>query len=59
MAWLMDQEIRDLILSAESKAEKILTSKRAALEKLAEELMKEEVLDKNDIDRIIKKADAQ
>jgi cell division protease FtsH len=59
MAWLMDQEIRDLILSAESKAEKILTSKRAALEKLAEELMKEEVLDKNDIDRIIKEADAQ
>jgi cell division protease FtsH len=59
MAWLMDQEIRELILNAESKAEEILTSKRAVLDRLAEELMKAEVLNKDDIDRIIMESDAQ
>jgi len=58
MAWLMDQEIRSLILNAESKAEEILTSKRSTLDKLAEELLKAEVLDRDDIERIIKEADA-
>jgi len=58
MAWLMDQEIRSLILTAEAKAEEILISKRATLDKLAEELLKAEVLDKDEIDRIIKEADA-
>jgi len=59
MAWLMDQEIRSLILSAEAKAEEILKAKRATLDRLAEELMKAEVLDKSDIDRIIQEVDAQ
>jgi cell division protease FtsH len=58
MAWLIDQEIRDLILNAEAKAEEILTAKRGILDKLAEELIKAEVLNKDDIDRIIKESDA-
>src|SRR4030042_3466844 len=43
MAWLMDQEIRDLIIEAESRAEEILKSNRNALDNLAEALIKEEV----------------
>lgn len=54
LAWLMDQEIRRLIVEAESKAEEVLSDNRAALDRLAEELMKEEVLDREDIERIIK-----
>ncbi|MBN1931731.1 MAG: ATP-dependent zinc metalloprotease FtsH [Desulfobacterales bacterium] len=54
MAWLMDQEIRNLIKEAESKAEAILTHNREALDDLAEALLKEEVLDKSDVERIIK-----
>jgi cell division protease FtsH len=54
MAWLMDQEIRKLIIDAESKAEEILTTDRHVLDTLAEVLIKEEVLDKADIERIIK-----
>jgi cell division protease FtsH len=53
MAWLMDQEIRRLITEAESKAEDILAAKRQALDSIAHELMEKEVLEKEDIDRII------
>ena len=53
MAWLMDQEIRRLIVEAEHRAEEILRSKRKALDNLAEALIKEEVLDKDDVDRVI------
>jgi ATP-dependent Zn protease len=56
MAWLMDQEIRRLILEAESKAEEILKSKRSALDNLAEALVKEEVLERDDVERIIKES---
>lgn len=53
MAWLMDQEIRRLIVEAEARAEEILEANKAVLDNLAEALMKEEVLDKDDVDRII------
>ena len=35
MAWLMDQEIRKLIIDAESKAEEILTGNKDILDSLA------------------------
>jgi cell division protease FtsH len=56
MAWLMDQEIRRLITEAESKAEEILKSNRNALDNLAEALIKEEVLERDDVERIIKES---
>ena len=54
MAWLMDQEIHALITQAESKAEEVLNNNRKALDSLAQALLKEESLNKDDIDRIIK-----
>jgi cell division protease FtsH len=54
MAWLMDQEIRRLIVEAEAKAEEILSVKRKVLDNLAEALIREEILDKDDVDEIIK-----
>jgi cell division protease FtsH len=56
MAWLMDQEIRDLIIKTEAKAEEILKNNRHVLDSLAEALIKEEVLEREDIERIIKEA---
>ncbi len=56
MTWLMDQEIRKLITDAESKAEEILADKRHVLDNLAGALIKEEVLDRDDVERIIKEA---
>jgi len=53
MAWLMDQEIQKIILDAESRATEILKGKRHTLEALAEALMKEEVLERTDVERII------
>ena len=53
MAWLMDQEIQKIIIDAESKATEILTGKRQTLDALAEALMKEEVLERADVERII------
>jgi cell division protease FtsH len=54
MAWLMDQEIQKLIIDAESRAEEILRAKRKVLDRLAETLIKEEILDRDDVERIIK-----
>ncbi|MFZ3136049.1 MAG: ATP-dependent zinc metalloprotease FtsH [Thermodesulfovibrionales bacterium] len=56
MAWLMDQEIRELITQAESKANEILASNRHTLDNLADALIKEEVLERADIERIIKES---
>ena len=56
MAWIMDQEIRELISIAEKQAEKVLTGNRQTLVSLADELIKEEVLERKDIERIIKQA---
>jgi cell division protease FtsH len=54
MAWLMDQEIRELISKAEKKAEDVLTENRQKLVYLADALIKDEVLEREDIERIIK-----
>jgi len=53
MAWVMDQEIQKLILDAESRATKILSKKRHTLDALAEALIKDEILEKADVERII------
>jgi len=54
MAWLMDLEIQRFIIEAEEKAKEILVQNRHVLDKLADALIKEEVLDKDDIERIIR-----
>jgi len=54
MAWLMDQEIRKLIMEAETTAADVLSKNRDTLEQLAEALIKEETMDRNEIERIIK-----
>lgn len=56
MASLMDQEIRKLIVDAESGAEEILKLNRKPLDDLADALLKEETLDKAEIEQIIKNA---
>lgn len=56
MAWLMDQEIRELITRAEAKAEEILTTNRHILDNLADALIKDEVLERDDIARIIRES---
>ena len=53
MAWLMDQEIQKIILEAEAKAAEILKNNQSALEKLAEALIKEETLEKEDVEKIL------
>jgi cell division protease FtsH len=53
MAWLMDKEIQKMMGEAESKATEILTGKRHTLDALAEALMKEEVFERADVERII------
>jgi cell division protease FtsH len=56
MAWLMDQEIQKIILDAESRSTEILAGKRHVLDALAEALMKEEILERADVERIIQGA---
>jgi cell division protease FtsH len=58
MAWIMDQEIQRLLHEAESKAMDILSKNRHVLDPLATALLKEEILDKAQIDRIIAEANA-
>ena len=53
MAWLMDQEIQKIIMDAESRAAEILAAKRHTLDALAEALIKEETLERKDVERII------
>jgi len=56
MAWLMDQEIRELMDHAEAEADQILKTNRKALDNLAEALIKEEVLERDAVERIIKES---
>ena len=56
MAWIMDQEIQRLISEAESAALDILSKNRHILDPLAEALMKEEVLDREEVERIVREA---
>jgi cell division protease FtsH len=53
MAWLMDQEIQKIMVDAESKATEILQGKRHTLDALAKALLKEEILERTDVERII------
>ena len=53
LAALMDQEIRGLVVAAESRAEGILTKNGESLEKVAQALIAEEVLDEARIAAII------
>jgi cell division protease FtsH len=56
MAWLMDQEIKSLLVEAESRAEEILAGNREALDRLADALVKDESLDREEVERIIEAA---
>ncbi|MBE7548610.1 ATP-dependent zinc metalloprotease FtsH [Candidatus Kuenenia stuttgartiensis] len=56
MAWLMDQEIQKIILEAEARASEILKNNQSSLEKLAEALIKEETLEKEDVEKILNNA---
>ncbi|MDA8170343.1 MAG: ATP-dependent zinc metalloprotease FtsH [Nitrospiraceae bacterium] len=53
MAWLMDQEIRNLIEEAQATAVQILKDKKETLDRLAEGLMKEESLDYGQMEKIV------
>jgi cell division protease FtsH len=56
MAWLLDKEIHQLVINAEVQAEEILTAHRDILEHLAKTLTKEEVLDSEAIELILKES---
>jgi cell division protease FtsH len=56
MAWLIDQEMRRLITEAERRAEDILRSNRHVLDALAQELLEKEILNKEEIEAVIKRA---
>ncbi|MGC1456061.1 MAG: ATP-dependent zinc metalloprotease FtsH [Nitrospirota bacterium] len=56
MAWIMDQEIQRLLQEAEGRALDILSKNRHILDPLAAALLKEEILDKTQIDLIIAEA---
>jgi len=53
MAWVMDQEIQKMIIDAETRVTAILAGKRHTLDALAEALIKEETLERADVERII------
>ncbi|MDA8168982.1 MAG: ATP-dependent zinc metalloprotease FtsH [Nitrospiraceae bacterium] len=59
MAWLMDKEIQNIISQAEMKSEEVLGSDRDVLDSLAGALIKEEVLDRAAIDKIIRDTKAK
>jgi cell division protease FtsH len=54
MSWLIDQEIQKLMLDAEAMAKKILIKNKQSLVALAETLIKEETLDREAVEKIIK-----
>jgi cell division protease FtsH len=54
MGWLMDQEIQKMIITAEAAATDILAGRRNILDSIADALLKEEVIERADIERIIK-----
>ena len=55
-AWLIDQEIEKLIVSAADRAEQVLTDHRQALETLAAALLEEETLGNNRLEEIFQQA---
>ena len=53
MAWLIDQEIAEIIKAAESRANELISSHRKKLDSLAEALLEEETLDGRRINEIV------
>ncbi len=53
IAWIMDEEIRRFVVEAEATAESILAQNRESLEKLAQALLAEEVLDEARIEAVL------
>ncbi len=53
MAWLIDQEIAEIIKTAENRAEELISANRRLLDSLAEALLEEETLDGKRINQII------
>jgi cell division protease FtsH len=50
---LIDSEIESIIRSGENKAKQIITKKKTKLAKLAEELLKKETLDREELEKIL------
>ena len=59
VAYAIDQEIRQLIDKCYSMAEKIIIEHRDKLERLAKTLLEREVLEGDDIDRILEGRDLE
>ena len=53
MAWIIDQEIEKIIKQAEGRADQIITEHRAALDRLADTLLEEEVMDRERIKQVL------
>jgi cell division protease FtsH len=53
MAWLIDQEIAELIKTAEKRAEEILSGNRIKLDAIANALLEEETLDANRLSEVL------
>jgi cell division protease FtsH len=53
MAWLIDQEISEIIKSAEKKAEDLILTNREKLDALAQALLREETLDGKRITEVL------
>ena len=53
IALKIDQEVRSILMGAKSRAEDLLTGHRGQLEKVAEALVKHEVLQGEDVERIL------
>src|SRR5262249_8520935 len=54
-AKIIDEEVRSLIERAFTRTKQLLNEKREALEKLAQELLKKEILFQQDLERLIGK----
>jgi cell division protease FtsH len=52
-ARIVDEEIRRILEEQEGRAEKLLSERRADLEKIAVELLKHETLEKEDIRKLL------
>lgn len=52
-AQIIDEEVKSIVISAETKAEKLLRSKIDILHKLADELLAHEILDSSQINSIV------
>ncbi|ALC16425.1 ATP-dependent metalloprotease FtsH [Desulfuromonas soudanensis] len=56
MAWIIDQEIEKIVKEGARRAEKVIGENLNLLEKLAEALLEEEVLDNNRVEQILASA---